>query len=126
MLKKCKFFEVLANFGQFCTQNAVKLKNARKCKIIFAPRVHEHVSEYIPKQDRQSFGTTSGLRYFTKIRTDNKVRRSSMLTPANGLATKKYEKPKCTKSQAANLCLNAEYQNYTIDTTDRLSGVQFR
>ena len=28
---------------------------------IFAPRVHEHVSEYIPIRDRQRFGTTSGL-----------------------------------------------------------------
>ncbi len=38
---------------------------------IFAPRAHEHVSEHIPIRDRQRFGTTSGLRYFTKIRTDN-------------------------------------------------------
>ncbi len=27
--------------------------------------------QYIPIRDRQRFGTTSGLRYFTKIRTDN-------------------------------------------------------
>ncbi len=35
---------------------------------IFAPRAYEHVSEYVPIPDRQRFGTTSGLRYFTKIR----------------------------------------------------------
>ncbi len=32
---------------------------------------YEHFSEYIPIRDRQRFGTTSGLRYFMKIRTDN-------------------------------------------------------
>ncbi len=47
---------------------------------IFA--AHEHVSDYIPIQDRQRFGTTSGLRYFTKMRTDNDQRSSSTLINA--------------------------------------------
>ena len=57
----------------FCIQNAVKPKKIYARKIanaklqIFAPRACERVSEYIPIWDRQRFGTTSGLRYFTKI-----------------------------------------------------------
>ncbi len=60
-------------FSIFCIQNAVKLKKyTRKCKITnIRTSCNEHVSEYIPIRDRQRFGTTSGLRYFTKIRTDN-------------------------------------------------------
>ena len=78
----------------------VKLKNApnTNAKIqIFAPRVHEHDSEYVPIQDRKSFATTLGLRYFTKIETDIIKNQESTFThfyvfgcgyPANGLAKK--------------------------------------
>ena len=97
----------------FCIQNVVKLKKyTRKYKIaiqIFALRAYEHVrSKYIPIRDRQRFGTTSGLRYFTKIRTDNAHQRSSTLTAQNGLATKM--KVHCANTTSGQKCQSCNSQ----------------
>ena len=51
MLKKCKFFDVLKNFQQTLHTKRSQTQDFTqyKCKNtnIFAPPVHEHVSEYV-------------------------------------------------------------------------------
>ena len=67
LLKKYKFFEVLANFQQILhtKRSQIKSMHANVKLQIFAPCVYEHL---------QHFGSALGLRFFTKIRTDINTR----------------------------------------------------